>query len=392
MSEKENNNEDTAASAEASGGVGATPDTAAPAEAPPKTASVNQPAAPPPAKSSGGSSLPGWLALLLVLCLGAGAAWIVQQGMHREQALQERIAQLESSGAEKDLEAGIAAAESRLQGQLRSAGEMTRQALAGQDAALERFGERIEYQQELLAGFSARDEDTWLRAEAQYLLRLANQRVLMARDPDSAIALLQSADDILRELGDPGLHEVRAATAAEIAALRALPRVDVEGIYLRLSALIEQAASLRIFEAPEIDYRAAPEAADTWQNRLQRGYEQAIARLSEYIVIRRRDVPMQALMDPQWEGLVRQNLRMLLEQSQVALLRGNQKLYSESLERARHWVAQFSETDEAAAAAMDAELLALQAETVAVEMPDLSRSVQALDAAIRQRPEPADAE
>ena len=45
-------------------------------------------------------------------------------------------------------------------------------------------------------------------------------------------------------------------------------------------------------------------------------------KLSDYIVIRRRDVPMQALMDPQWEGLVRQNLRMLLEQAQVALLSG----------------------------------------------------------------------
>ena len=81
--------------------------------------------------------------------------------------------------------------------------------------------------------------------------------------------------------------------------------------------------------------------------------------MSDYIIIRRRDVPMQALMDPQWEGLVRQNLRMLLEQAQVALLSGNQTLYRESLQRAQHWVGEFFESDEAAARAMAREITQL---------------------------------
>ena len=106
---------------------------------------------------------------------------------------------------------------------------------------------------------------------------------------------------------------------------------------------------------------------------------------SDYVIIRRRDVPMQALMDPQWEGLVRQNLRMLLEQAQVALLSGNQNLYLQSLERAGLWVAEFFESDEAASRAMAREIAELQSSQVDVAIPDVARSLAELDKAILLR-------
>jgi uroporphyrin-3 C-methyltransferase len=82
---------------------------------------------------------------------------------------------------------------------------------------------------------------------------------------------------------------------------------------------------------------------------------------------------------------VRQNLRMLLEQSQVALLSGNQLLYRESLERARHWVAEFFEADESAARALDRDIADMAQQAVSVELPDLSRSLRALDEAVAAR-------
>ena len=222
-------------------------------------------------------------------------------------------------------------------------------------------------------------------AEAGHILRLANQRLVMAQDPVASLALLNGADAVLLEIDDPALHEVRAALAADIAALRAVPRVDIEGIYLRLAALVEQADALVIFQLPEQAEGPEPAAAEDWQGRLRQGYEAALAKLSNYLIIRRRDVPMQALMDPQWEGLVRQNLRMLLEQAQVALLSGNQVLYKASLERAQHWVDQFMDSDEAAARAMSSELTQLADLTIGVPQPDISRSLQAMDAAMEQR-------
>jgi uroporphyrin-3 C-methyltransferase len=263
---------------------------------------------------------------------------------------------------------------------------------ARQAQILDELQSQLIDQQQKLASYSANDHESWQRAETQYLLRLANQRLIMASDVVSAQALLSSADNILRELNDASMYDVRAALAAEQAALRAVPRIDVEGIYLRLSALVEQADQLVIFQLPEQEAQPEPEASDDWQIRLERGYEEAARKLSDYIVIRRRDVPMHALMDPQWEGLVRQNLRMLLEQAQVALLSGNQTLYQESLQRSQHWVAQFFDTDEAAARAMAREIVQLEGQTVAVLMPDLTRSMRALDEAVKKRSQQGGAE
>ena len=161
---------------------------------------------------------------------------------------------------------------------------------------------------------------------------------------------------------------MRAAVASDLAAVRAVPEVDVEGIYLRLSALAEQAGKLVIFEFPEREAQPRGTAAEDWQARLQQGYAEALVKLSDYVIIRRRDVPMQALMDPQWEGLVRQNLRMLMEQAQVALLSANQTLYVASLERAQHWVAQFFESDAASARAMAREINAVGGSTGAGDL------------------------
>jgi uroporphyrin-III C-methyltransferase len=380
--EKDKSNEDTVIAPGDAESVDSTPAEAANAQPVAPVPPAAQPAA------RGGSSLVGWLALLLVLALAGGAGWSLQQGMEREKNLKRRINQLENKagGEQAELQGQLQTLEKNLRRQLKSGLEQAQSSAQSQAQSIEMFRRQLDAQSEQLAAFSANDHESWLRAEAQYLLRLANQRVIMARDTESALALLGSADSILRQLDDASLHEVRAAVAAEQAALRAVPKVDVEGIYLRLSALIEQADHLVIFQLPDVEGESDIEITEEdWQVRLERGYEEAARKLSDYIVIRRRDVPMQALMDPQWEGLVRQNLRMLLEQAQVALLSGNQTLYVESLQRSQHWVAQFFDTDEAASRAMAREITQLEGQAIQVIMPDLTRSLQALDEAVKQR-------
>jgi uroporphyrin-3 C-methyltransferase len=360
-----------------------------------KDASWNPAAEPPPkaadpvktGSASRGSSPIAWLALLLIIAMALAAGWFYQQTQQKETVLERRLAQLES--VEDTQQKSFTSLEQRLQASLQASlkGQLEplQNRASGQDTQLERLEATLVLQRDEIARFGATDRQDWLLAEAEYLLRLANQRLIMAGDVVAATALLTSADSILLELEDVGLHSARAAVAADLAALRAVPRVDVEGMYLQLAALIGQVEQLAIFELPDTITVAEVAPADDWQARLQRGYEEALRKLSDYIVIRRRDVPYEALMEPAWEGLVRQNLRMLLEQAQVALLSGNQVLFRESLGRAGHWVQQFFEVDESGAKALAEDLARLQDKTVAVELPDISNSLHELDRSLERR-------
>jgi uroporphyrin-3 C-methyltransferase len=373
-------------------------DAAAPAgEAAAPGPSPPSPSTPAPARR--GFSAVAWLALLLALLLAGAGGWYVMQLQQREAGLVERLARVETLAQTRDN--ALNEFDDRWQRELRSgladieddaglpelrSGLAEIEDVTGQQARLinELDGRLADLRTEL-SRFSAVDRENWLLAEAEYLLRLANQRLIMAGDTASAQALIASTDRILRDLEDASLHAVRAALAADLAAVRAVPQVDVEGTYLRLSALIEQAGELVIFRLPEPEPGEMEVPAEDWQGRLQQGYQSALDKLSDYIVIRRRDEPMQTLMDPQWESLVRQNLRMLLEQAQVALLSGNQMLYRESLQRSNHWVAEFFASDEAAARSMAREIDQLADLQIDVPVPDLTRSLAALSDAIEQR-------
>jgi uroporphyrin-3 C-methyltransferase len=377
-------------------------------------------AAPAPRSSAGPIA---WLALLLALIVGAFGVWSLTEAQRREAELLQRVQALESSSgqdtttfdqmrdnltrqieleleglqarqqrASEDLERAVA----RVERLSTEAAEGARRDLARQLDALQRsqaeqgerfaaLSERLAEQSQLISDLSVEDRESWQIAEVQYLLRLANQRLIMTGDTLSAEALLRSADAILRDLDGPELMALRGAVAGDLAAVRAVPRLDSQGLYLRLDALIRQTDDLVLFELPERESPEPMEASDDWRERLAQGYEVAIDKLSEYIVVSRRDVPIETLMDPQYEGLVRQNMRMLLEQAQVAMLSGNQMLYEQSLERARGWVTQFFKDDQAAATAMAEELRALADERVAVNLPDLNASLSALDGVLRQR-------
>lgn len=356
---------------------------------------------PPPRRAAsparGGGGAVAWLALVLVLGLAAASVWQLLELQQRENLLTQRLAVVEGIAGQRDearreirdLDKQLREVETRWQAELRAerdslVQELTRRGQQ-QREALEAFEASLAQQRAELARYSADDRDAWLLAEAGYLLRLANQRLVMAGDTVSAMALIGSADNILRELDDAGLYGVREAVAEDLAAVRAVPALDIEGIYVAISALIRQADALVIFELPESEAAPAVAPGETWQDRLDQGYRAALAKLSNYVIIRRRDVPVEALMDPQWEGLVRQNLRMLLEQAQVALLSGNQVLYQDSLERAGRWVEEFFVADEAAARALAGEIASLRSRQVAVAVPDLTRSLAALNEAVQMR-------
>ena len=107
---------------------------------------------------------------------------------------------------------------------------------------------RINAQGARLVELGSTTRSDWLLAEAEYLARLAKQRIQTERNTKSPLALLESVDAILQQLDEPNLIDVRAAVAADIAALRLVEDIDKEGIYVELNALAASIKNLLIMD------------------------------------------------------------------------------------------------------------------------------------------------
>ena len=241
---------------------------------------------------------------------------------------------------------------------------------------------RVESQMDRLL---AVDRRAWLGQEAVFLTRLAGQRLLVARDVEAALSLLQQADDLLRDTGEPRFESARLALARDRAALAAVPRVDQVGLYARLSALIEQLDSLQIaFQRETPPVPQADRAGEGLWEGVSARWQAALATLSDHLVIRHRSDDIAQLMTPEWAALARQNGRMLLEQAQIAMLSANQPLYEQSLARARDFVSVFREQDVDRVISILAEIAQLEQEAVSPDLPDLIESRSLLEAQIER--------
>lgn len=246
---------------------------------------------------------------------------------------------------------------------------------------------QMEGQQQRLTALASTDRSDWQLAEAEYLLQLANQRLLLGGDPKIALEQLTAADDIIHHVDDSELLPTRAALAKDIAALKAIEVIDIEGIYLAIEAVLEQSQQLQLIAPVEIkeEPRESENASASLGEKLQTGLRAALHKLNQLVQIRRRDEPYKPLLAPQYEAALQQNLKLAFEQAQVALLLNNQKLYEHSLGKARDWLITYYTVDEHATAAVAQTIDELRAKRVVMTLPDISQSRRELKAYLNQR-------
>lgn len=334
------------------------------------------------------------LLVLLLLVLGGGAylGWAYGLPRYQELMLQleasdARLAALEGSPdtLARELALGfeqqMAESQALTSAALQASAARQSQRLLEQESVAQLMSERLERVDIRLARLTATDRRAWLANEAAFLVRLSAQRLLVSRDIDAAQALLANADALLMEVNDPRFITARRALAADLARLAVAPRVDSVGLYARFAALIEQAALLqvRVAKAPE---PPVPASEGLW-SQANAGWRAALDKLSRYLVVHRRSDERAGLLTPDWENLIRQNLRMSLEQAQIAALSANATLFQHAVARARASIEVFTDTDPDRVAAMVAELNGLAALNIAPEIPDLLDSRAALADAIR---------
>ncbi|GAA5524305.1 hypothetical protein Maes01_00860 [Microbulbifer aestuariivivens] len=221
----------------------------------------------------------------------------------------------------------------------------------------------------------------WQLAEADYLLRLANQRLLLERDTRATLGLLEEVDSILRRIDLPDLFAVRQQLAEEITALKLVDNIDREGIFLRLRALEEQL--LRTNIQPEFDL-ATPDtiviaedgSSEQNQSPLSRSWNHFLQFMQDSVRIRDGDIDP-VLLSPQSEARFRQSLRLNMEQAELALLRENDTVFRDSLLRARQLLLDYGIPSHQREVLAE-QLKELSELNIEVELPSLGASQSAL--------------
>ena len=223
----------------------------------------------------------------------------------------------------------------------------------------------------------------WLQAEAEYLLRLANHRLQLEGDLTGARTLLASADERLAKADNPALFAVRQAIANELAALNGTPALDRSGLYFKLSALEGRIDQLPLPMDPAnrsaLQYgQSTPEGE---QNLWQTLWNEA----KTLVVVRHRDEKITPLLPPQESLYLRHNLRLTLQQAQIALLKEQQTLFQTLIAQASDWVQSHFDPNAPQTQAALATLTELSGHNIRQRRPDISGSLNLLRNLQQQR-------
>ena len=251
---------------------------------------------------------------------------------------------------------------------------------------------QIEHNARQLAQVGGQSRTDWLMAEAEYLMRLANQRFNMEKDFIGAEAILTAANSVLAETDDPGLYIVRQQLAKDILALQQVPPVDIEGIYLQIEALIDLSNKLDqshyLTQSEEIlsSTLALGETTspNTEENSFSQLLHQTLNEIKQLISIRRLDEPVEPLLAPEQIYYLKQNLRLMLEQAELALLDRNQKMYEHSLQKAEAWVHTYFLTNSDSTALIINTLNNLKTKEINPYLPDISQSLALMKKRVSQ--------
>ncbi|MEM1231524.1 MAG: uroporphyrinogen-III C-methyltransferase, partial [Pseudomonadota bacterium] len=258
------------------------------------------------------------------------------------------------------------------------------EALAAQQSRLERTESSLIESLNRVANQAPPTQEEWKLAELEYLLRIANHRVLMEKDADGALRLLETADGMLAELDDFGLHEVRAALADEILSLKRLGKNDVQGLFLRLEALKRNLSGLPLDVPEYLKATPAASAAVAEEDAGQRSPVTALAEaMGTFFKIRELRTEIRPLLAPEEVTYLEMNLRLMIEQAQLAALRGQADIFEQSIDNAIDWLNDHLDADAPDVVSIVRELTALREISVVRDMPDISGSLRALIATER---------
>lgn len=338
-------------------------------------------------KRGGASATIAWLALFLSLVTVAGVGYLYMEKLRDQRSASQEgdaVAALsgrldETSQSIDNLDASvsdIAAAESRSNAMI----ESLQRELDDRAALFDSLPPRMTSLEQSVAaiqGVSVDARNTYLIAEAEYYMQIANAQLQLAGNAYLASLALSQADDRLLQLADPALTDVRRAVADEIAALDVMEKPDVAGVSLTLASLARVVDSLPLRQPAEAE-QSVDEASEDEQGGASRAWgavKGAVAGLVKHTPPSDDSAP---LLTPDAEPLIRSNLSLQLQAARLALLRGEQSIFEQSLDDADAWLDAYFDTSSEPVGSARETIAEIRDGYSASAAPDISGSLRLL--------------
>lgn len=217
----------------------------------------------------------------------------------------------------------------------------------------------------------------WRMAEVEYLLTVANHRLILAQDRETAIAIFETADERIKAIGDTSLLKVRKAIADELLALRAMPEVDISGLAIRVGSLVNSVEQFPLLDKKRIAV-ALNENADNTPKNWQELPMAVWNDLKNLVQVRRHQQPTEPLLPPDQTQHLYQNLTLKLEEARLAVLRRDTALFRQLLNESLSWVTHYFEVESPIVQTTVASLKMMLTIELQPATPDVSQSLRML--------------
>ena len=332
-----------------------------------------------------GTSPVSWLALFLaLLTLAAVGYMIVEERRTRnvEEASSESLDRL--SDRIDESQESLSSLDNSVDG-LESSDEVLESRIAELQRELEQRADmldslpgrmsNLENSVAAMQGASAGARDTWLLAEAEYYMQIANAQLQLGNNPRLAMLALEMADERVVQMANPALTDVRRALAEELAALEAMEKPDLEGATLTLASLARVVDSLPL-RAASGRPGGTGDAPDEEQGSVERAWNSVKEAMSGLVKVTPPDEETRAMLTPDAARLIRNNLALQLQAARLALLRGEQAIFEQSLDDADALLMQYFDVGSAQVLSAQETIAEIRDGMVAVQAPDLSESLR----------------
>ena len=340
----------------------------------------------PPKKRAASASI-AWLAMFLSLIAIAGVGYLLLDDLRKQdeteassQALVTLQRQLDASNQSIDTLLGNITDLSDDDSQATASIADLRRDIERRAELLDSLPPRmsnLERSVAALQGVSIEARNTYLIAEAEYYMQIANAQLQLAGNPYLASLALEQADDRLLQLADPALTSTRASIADELAALDGMEKPDIAGATLMLASLARVVDSLPMRSAAS-KATAATDAGDGELSGAARAWDAVKDAASDLIRVTPPDAERVALITPDIAELARSTLSLVLQAARLALLRGEPEIFQQSLDDADDWIETYFDTESQPVRSARHTMAEIRNEYAAVVAPDISQSLRLL--------------